>query len=261
MVIIAASDQHLGYVNSDKAAFNGLLDALATEKSVTDLVLLGDVMDMWRRDASGVFLENKDTLDKIAVLPERLKVHYIAGNHDYHVLKLKNHGYLFQFVNDLSIPDGNYTYKFLHGWEFDDLQQPPLMEALCRVMSDQAGDFESGVWAQLTRDWSDAEYFFHSIFRKRAIRRRAELLQQPPESRLQSGLSNVERKAIASVKPGEVFVFGHTHHPFVNTKGNVVNCGSWVTDAPVHNTYVRLEAGKPRLFVFGGKEITERVQI
>jgi UDP-2,3-diacylglucosamine pyrophosphatase LpxH len=259
MVIVVASDQHLGYVNSDKAAFNGLLDELAVEKNITDLVLLGDVVDMWRRDASGVFLEDKDTLDKIAVLQAKMKVHYIGGNHDFHVLKLKNHSYPFQFMDQLSIPDGNFTYKFLHGWEFDDLQQPPMMEALCRVMSDEAGSFESGAWAELTRDWSDAEYFFRSIFRKQAIRSRAELIQQPPETRLKSGLSDVEKKAISSVKPDEVLIFGHTHHPFINSKGNVANCGSWVTDAPVHNTYVRLEDGKPRLFVFGGKEITERL--
>ena len=160
MVVFVASDQHIGYANSDKTAFNGFLDSLATEPNITDLVLLGDVMDMWRRDASGVFLENKDVLDKIAVLQKRMQVHYIAGNHDFHVLELKNHGYPFQFVNGLSIPDGDTTYKFLHGWQFDELQQPPLMEALCRVMSDEVGNFESGVWAQLTRDWSDAGYFF-----------------------------------------------------------------------------------------------------
>jgi predicted phosphodiesterase len=53
-------------------------------------------------------------------------------------------------------------------------------------------------------------------------------------------------------------VFGHTHRPFVNTSENVINTGSWVTDAPVHNTYVRIDAGRPRLYVYGGSEITQR---
>jgi hypothetical protein len=44
----------------------------------------------------------------------------------------------------------------------------------------------------------------------------------------------------------------------MNKAENVVNSGSWVTDAPVHNTYVRIEAGRPRLFVYGGGEITQR---
>ena len=55
-----------------------------------NLVLLGDIVDMWRRDASGVFLENRDTMDRILELPQSIKVHYVAGNHDYHVLHLRN---------------------------------------------------------------------------------------------------------------------------------------------------------------------------
>ena len=60
IVIIATSDQHLGYKNSDKIAFNLFLDYLQDADNVTHFVLLGDVVDMWRRDASGVFLENRD---------------------------------------------------------------------------------------------------------------------------------------------------------------------------------------------------------
>ena len=53
-------------------------------------------------------------------------------------------------------------------------------------------------------------------------------------------------------------VFGHTHVPFVNKSENVANCGSWVKDAKPYDTYVELTGGKPHLFVFQGKEITDR---
>ncbi len=76
--------------------------------------------------------------------------------------------------------------------------------------------------------------------------------------RLKDELSTVERLACSSVQEGEVLVFGHTHRPFVNSRQNVVNSGSWVKDAAVHNTFVRLENGKPRLFVFGAGEVLER---
>jgi UDP-2,3-diacylglucosamine pyrophosphatase LpxH len=260
LTIIVVSDQHLGYQNSDRQSFNGFLEGLRGQGDVTDLVLLGDVVDMWRRDASGVFLENRDTLDAIAVLQTRMKVHYVAGNHDYHVLQLQNHSYPFQFLENLTLTDGNRTLRFLHGYEFDPLQQPPLMEALCRTMSDGGGGFESGAWATLTRDWSDAKYFFSLFFTKREIRKRVETLQINPEARLVSTLGDVEKRACSSVNAGEVLVFGHTHRPFMTKGENVVNSGSWVTDAPVHNTYVRIEAGKPRLFVYGGDEITQRVE-
>jgi hypothetical protein len=44
----------------------------------------------------------------------------------------------------------------------------------------------------------------------------------------------------------------------VNKTGTVANTGSWITTVPIHNTYVRLENGIPRLFVFEGEEIKDR---
>jgi predicted phosphodiesterase len=92
-------------------------------------------------------------------------------------------------------------------------------------------------------------------------RRIAEMLQLGPEERLIETLKGVERKARSTVQPKEVLIFGHTHRPFVNKAENLANTGSWITAAPIHNTYVRLEGGKPRLFVFEGAEITERADI
>ena len=263
MKVIVASDQHLGYQNSDKAAFKQFLDQLQNDQTVTDFVLLGDVVDMWRRDASGVFAENWDILDTIIGLKQNMNVYYVAGNHDFHVLRLQNHAYPFTFLENLTMNDGNCTYIFKHGWEFDPEQQPPLMEAICRVMSDEAGSFESGTWASLTRDWSDLKYFLYSTvlrFEKKKIRESAERLQLNPELRLQSTIGPIEKRACANVQPGEVLIFGHTHRPFVNKLENVANSGSWVSDAAIHNTYVELSNGKPRLFVFPDQEITERVE-
>jgi UDP-2,3-diacylglucosamine pyrophosphatase LpxH len=88
--VIATSDHHLGYVNTDKAAFNAFLDELAQEDDLTHLVLLGDFVDMWRTDASGVFLEGHDTIRKLLALKSKgVQVFYVAGNHDYHVVDLE----------------------------------------------------------------------------------------------------------------------------------------------------------------------------
>jgi UDP-2,3-diacylglucosamine pyrophosphatase LpxH len=242
-------------------AFNRFLDYLSQDKNLTDLVLLGDIVDMWRRDASGVFLESRDSFEKITTLALKARVHYVAGNHDYHVLKLQDHSYPLNFVMNLAITDRDYTYKIMHGYEFDSLQKEPLIEALCRVMSDEAGDFESGVWATLTRTWSDFEYFLSTLStRKRKIKAEAEKLQAKPEERLKETLGDLERTVCSLVQPKEIIVFGHTHRPFINEAENVVNTGSWVLDAPVHNTYVELSDGKPKLYVFEGEEIQERVK-
>jgi UDP-2,3-diacylglucosamine pyrophosphatase LpxH len=243
----------------DKPAFNRFLDELQKDASVTDLVLLGDVVDMWRRDASGVFLENRDTFDKIFLLQKQMKVHYVAGNHDYHVLRLQSHAYPLKFLKDLTLEENNTKYVFKHGYEFDEMQREHFMESLCHAMSDAKGDRDQNIWAALSRDKGDIGYAISVIFRRSDLRRSAELLLLDPEQRLAASLSRVEKRARADVHPGEVLIFGHTHRPFVNKEENLANTGSWITTSPMHNTYIRLEKGKPRLFVFGGEEVTERI--
>jgi UDP-2,3-diacylglucosamine pyrophosphatase LpxH len=231
--LIIVSDIHLGYKNADKDSFNRFLDSLQSDKETTDLVLLGDIVDMWRRDAAGVFLENWDIVQKIINLKQKMRVHYVAGNHDYHVLNIRHHSYPFSFAKNLKFTDGDHTYTIRHGYEFDPNQKTAFMEALCHVMYDKIEDLADIIGG----------------------------VTQPPETRLSKILGDVERRACSTVKNGEILVFGHTHHPFINEAENVVNSGCWVTDSPVHNTVVELSGGKPRLSIFEGREITERTAI
>ena len=260
MKVVVTSDHHLGYANADKTAFNAFLDNLSQESDVTHMVLLGDVVDMWRRDASGVFLEHHDTVAKILTLKSKgVQVFYVAGNHDYHVLDLHNPAYPFQFMKELNLTDGQFNYRFVHGYEFDPEQKIPFMAFLCRVMSDQGGALESNLWT----DFNSLNNIFSKIepsFIKADLAAITERLHQRPEDRLKESLNKINLTACNEVKPGEVLIFGHTHVPFINKAENVVNTGSWVKDAAIHNTYVELSGGKPRLFVFGGHEITERTE-
>jgi len=261
MAIIAVSDLHLGFDSSDKAAFIRFLDTLQSDPGVTDLVLLGDIVDMWRRDSSGIFLENYEVLDLILDLQKKMQVHYVAGNHDFHLIRLQGRGYPLTFLKDLTLQQDGMNCRFVHGWEFDELQRVHFMESLCHGMSDHKGDRDTNIWAALNRDENDLVRFFSAIAHGGRKRQTAETLQLDPQERLKETLKGVERKARSTVQPGEVLVFGHTHRPFVNKAENLVNIGSWIKTAPVHNTFLRLEGGKPRLFVFEGAEITERVDL
>ena len=260
MKVVVTSDHHLGYANADKTAFNAFLDDLAHGSDVTHFVLLGDVVDMWRRDASGVFLEAHDTVEKILALKSKgVQIFYVAGNHDYHVLDLDHPAYPIQFSRELSLADGPVTYRFVHGYEFDPEQKVPFMAFLCRVMSDQGGALESHLWT----DFNSLNSIFSKMepsFVKADIAAIAGRLQRTPEDRLKDSLDKINLAACNDVKAGEVLIFGHTHVPFVNKMENVANTGSWVKDAAIHNTYVELSDGKPKLFVFGGNEITERTE-
>ena len=93
---------------------------------------------MWRRDISGLFLENHQILQSLLTLKQKKPVYYVAGNHDYHLLKLVDHRYPLEFEKDLTLPGNGVTYVFKHGYEFDSEQWPPLMELLCDNTSDEA---------------------------------------------------------------------------------------------------------------------------
>ncbi len=257
--VVVTSDHHLGYAEADKEAFNAFLDYLNEKSDVTHMVLLGDVVDMWRRDASGVFLESHDTVAKLLSLKSKgVQIFYIAGNHDYHVLDLDSSKYPLDFRKELSLTDGQVTYRLVHGYEFDPDQKAPYMAFLCRIMSDKGGALEDHLWT----DFNSLNNIFAKIepsFEKEDIAALAGRLQRRPEDRLKDSLDKVSLNACNEVKPGEVLVFGHTHVPFVNKAENVVNTGSWVKDSAVYDTYVELSDGKPRLFVFGRQEITERI--
>ena len=258
--VVVTSDQHLGYANADKTSFNAFLDNLSQQGDVTHFVLLGDVVDMWRRDAAGVFLESHDTVAKILNLKSKgVQVFYVAGNHDYHVLDLHNPSYPLEFTNELNLTDGPVTYRLVHGYQFDPEQKIPFMAFLCRVMSDTGGALESNLWT----DFNSLNNIFSKMepsFMKADLAAITERLKRRPEDRLQGSINKINLTACHAVKPGEVLVFGHTHVPFVNKAENVANTGSWVKDSAIYNTYVELSGGKPRLFVFGGQEITERTE-
>ncbi len=263
MVVIVISDTHLGYKRADKPALREFLDEVAKRTDVSDLVMLGDFVDMWRRDCSGVFLENRDIIERFVALKEKknIDVHMVAGNHDYHTLQLKNHDYSFQFLRNLRLERNGRQYRFLHGYEWDPLQQPVFMEGLCHVMNDSVGGDLTAVWDII----KGGEGIFGKLKlpknynRERALANLA-VLRKPPHIRLRGRFGEVEKKACRSVGKGEILVFGHTHRPFVNQKENVVNTGSWVMNERVHNTFAELLPDKVSLKVFRGSEITERVE-
>lgn len=280
--IVVTSDQHLGYEKSNVKDFINFLDYIYKRDDIEALILLGDLIDMWRRDASGLFLEFSDIVKQLLNLKDskNVRTYIIAGNHDYHLLKLLDAAYHFNFYpeipdNSLSVhsspssalpaltfPSTNgLKYKFRHGWEFDLAQHPIIMEAMCHNMSDEAGHARSSIYhiLEITKDYLGNQLKgiidYHNTEGKNGY---VENLLLPPEERLKPYVGDVEKKAYTSVNEGEVLIFGHTHRPFVSDDMKLVNTGSWVSDAEVHNTFVELEGKEIKLFQFKDQQkITE----
>lgn len=251
--IVVCSDQHLGYVNSRANDVRNFLDHLANRSDIETLVVLGDLVDMWRRDVSGLFLEYSDFIDKFLKIKKAgIKIFMVAGNHDYHLLRLQAPSYQFEFCEDLVLPSGieGLTYVFKHGWEFDFAQQPLIMEALCHNMSDEAGDARSRIYITLMilKDHISDLINFHG-----GNEGYVKHLMTPPETRLKNYLTSVEAKACASCDNNEILIFGHTHRPFVSDDKRVINTGSWISEPQsnyIFNTFAELDGDHISLMHF-----------
>jgi UDP-2,3-diacylglucosamine pyrophosphatase LpxH len=266
---IVTSDQHLGYKNSDFESFSNFLDYISNRNDVGTLILLGDLVDMWRRDVSGLFLIFANIVNKLANIKASGKeVYLIAGNHDYHLLKLKAQDYPFDFLSNWTplpstessaIKDttgAKVKYIFKHGWEFDLAQHPSIMEVLCFNLSDTIGDERTTIYSFLQNAKNNIDKVLEDIINFHGgDKKYVDHLLQPPEQRLQPYLMDVEKKAWSSVNEGETLIFGHTHRPFISKDRKVVNVGSWVIDAKVHNTFVEIDEQKLRLWSFKDRNI------
>ncbi|TFH06717.1 MAG: hypothetical protein E4H14_10165 [Candidatus Thorarchaeota archaeon] len=177
-MIIAVSDLHLRDPASNKKGFISFIEEFLKPNcnEMTDLVLLGDILDLWRRNSALVILENLDILNNVCDLG--FHVHYIIGNHDF-IMKDYSLG-----RDDRKIPVGltcdpeNVTFgdvqvlyndgkkfRFIHGHQMDYWYTLPFYEAFARAMCDVTKEVEelSSVWKVLHRQ----EEGFSSFISKR----------------------------------------------------------------------------------------------
>ena len=254
--VIVVSDIHLGYSNSNYLAFEEFLDSLSSRNDVDTLVILGDLFDMWRRDVSGLFLENSNIISKIVSLKKLMNVFLIAGDHDYHLLQLVGNRYPLEAIRSLDLQRDGIVYRFMHGWEFDPTQTPPIMELLCHTMSDDIGSqrkeilnlFNSNkglvsVLKERSNLYGGSEKFVNSLITSTSER---------PDS----DIVDIEKRAYEYSRHGDLLVFGHTHSPFVSSDKKLANCGSWLSNVAISNTYLEIRGKEIHLMQYGKGEIT-----
>ena len=240
-MMIVVSDIHLGYT-TQKHEFTSFLDHL-DEKPVDRLVIVGDLLDMWRRDIAGVILENIDVFVKLEALQQRgVTIDIIAGNHDYHLKELRDR-YQFTFhPSGLQLPLGSRTYTFYHGYEFDGFQLWYWFEWLC-LSTDEAGQRFEEFWRNLRM----VAGFWRSlvnVLQKQRSRNIYEQIFRPPEQRLE--YDAVRRAAFTKQAEQDIeyLIYGHTHEPFLSTTQRIANTGSWCHTDPVkcphYNTFLEI---------------------
>jgi UDP-2,3-diacylglucosamine pyrophosphatase LpxH len=290
MGIIAVSDLHLGYLKKDdkkqslsnKSGFCDLLEDLDARDDINHLVICGDMLEMWRRDMVGVTIENIDVLNKLKSLSKKIDVHYLAGNHDYHIRHLKRSSYPFGFSEckdprkGIILKDGGKSYVFKHGYDLEPgmAQSEHIFDLLCST-SDEAGEFKSQIysslgelWNQGKHKWESADFGFTEFFAvvdkiwkpNDKVKRKFlddNKISKNPHERMQTE-KDFDFKALKEYLANEpTLVFGHTHKPFHYE--NIINLGSWLITYPIHSTYLEINDGQERLLVYPtGKEILKQ---
>jgi UDP-2,3-diacylglucosamine pyrophosphatase LpxH len=242
---IAVSDVHLGIEYSNKSKFIDFLDNLGDD--VDHLVLLGDILDFWRRDPVGVLLENINIIQKLISLEQEINVSYVVGNHDFHLIQFPQSyfGVKFDLKHDLSLEYGGTKYRFIHGYQLENRQFGTLKnyetfaDALC-MAGDDVGKAADMIWEKIGEGGESildkVKNFFINIFPSKTpqkgslpwIRERIVEIMLEPEERMMRKYEEYAIELVNEKYKGEFLIYGHSHQPYVKTELNLANTGSWV---------------------------------
>jgi UDP-2,3-diacylglucosamine pyrophosphatase LpxH len=267
---------------SNKSGFCDLLRDIDARDDINHLVICGDMLDMWRRDMVGVTIENLDVLNMLQSLSKKIKVHYLAGNHDYHIRHLNRYSYPFGFreckdpKEGITLQDSGKSYIFKHGYDLEPgmAESEAIFDLMCST-SDEVGEFKSHIYSSIGEFWKQGKQAWESVGGgamkfftgvdsawKPDDKNKGKFLEgnkisKPLHERLQTDEDFDFETLKEHLSKDTTLVFGHTHKPFHYQ--NVINLGSWITTYPVHSIYLEIKDGQERLLVYPtGKEIPIR---
>ena len=84
--IVAISDTHFGddsELLSDTSLVDRFMEALADRGPISELILLGDILDLWMKTTVPALKHARYFIDSLSQLPNVRKIVYIPGNHDH----------------------------------------------------------------------------------------------------------------------------------------------------------------------------------
>ncbi len=230
---IVVSDVHLGTELSNRYRFINFIENL--ENDVDHFVLLGDILDFWRRDPVGVLLENIDVIQKLMSLEPEINVSYVLGNHDFHLIRFPKSyfGSIFDLNYDLSIRYGETTYRFIHGYQLEYKRFGTLTayemfaDEMC-VAGDDVGRVADAVWKRVCEGGKVIDRIRNLIGRPNWVSEIIGETVSPPDKRDLKKLEGYAAQLTTGRYAGEFLIYGHTHEPFVKMEKNIANTGSWV---------------------------------
>lgn len=273
MSIVAISDVHLGMKGADESKFIKFLETRNFEE-IDHFVLLGDIIDIWRRDFTKVILECSKSLTLLNDLIGDTKVHYVVGNHDYYLLRLSQlhkDNFPFEVEKSTVIKDESKEFYFTHGYQLEVLCNPhyksmktyeTFSEQLC-LAGDDEGNAADAVYKGIQACRSVLDTLKRLPNNPKAA---LKSMMEPPEERIRNFnrhnvIEPIEKLAEAEtrhylfgIRPEQFLIYGHTHHPYKDIPNSVANTGSWGFVDPMDHkkkySYIEIIGDVPRLKKF-----------
>ena len=271
-MIIVVSDVHLAERDDEKtkrddAKFRQFLDHISTNqlKNGGELVLLGDIIDLWRRDFVKAMMESEPVISKLMEMKSKIKIHYLAGNHDFHMLNmggLFKDNYPFQITKELRLEESGKKFFFIHGYQIEVLANPyyksmsayeAFSEGLC-MAGDDTGNAADKLWETYQVSKSALDGLKRLPFN---IKGALDSMFNPPDKRMENVISEVDKIALSSARAlylgmdkDETLIFGHTHEPFPAVKNGAINTGSWNKSPCTNYTYLEISGGQVKSKTF-----------
>lgn len=276
-VIYFVSDTHMGDgTGADRFRYPrqlmSLLGRIEAEPGA-QLVLLGDIMELWASSLDAVLINHAPVFQAIGRIAATRPVTYVVGNHDclpwYYFVGVG--AGLIRVTEKFTAARG--ALVALHGHQFDPYNQVKVAEGLVkapwtrrlvqvigflgRVGGEATGDTIADVTAKLEKaavsleqllpDWDESSR--HTL--GDLLKRTREVLsrESPGERGYPPSEHTYEEAAHNLMRAGAQFVvMGHTHHPLTRSYGNktYVNTGAWVWDR-YPPTYARFANGRLHL--------------
>jgi UDP-2,3-diacylglucosamine pyrophosphatase LpxH len=252
-VIVATSDVHLGYYCSDENLFKRFLDDVVDTKEVTHFVLVGDILDMWRRDNLKLLFGFGDILSKLEELQNKGKqIYYVVGNHDYHVIQLKHNlekQYTFDVFMDITLTCGDLEYYFIHGYQFEFPDMLDIYQDFANILclsDDTIGEDADQLWGlynAVSPFWKGLGAKIKGDLKK-ALNLPFERLSDEDIGKLRKTIEEWRTEYKDQIDD-KFIIYGHTHRPYVDKANKEANTGSWVDDSEhpwyKKNTYLTIE--------------------
>lgn len=237
---IVVSDLHLVYEGTEREAIEALINDLEDDPP-DELILNGDVYELWRGDLAGVMWLASRWTEMLHSLCERgVDCTYVQGNHDDYLARHTddNPEYPFDPQFEYETAFDGVDFYFTHGHKYEPTYIPPVNDLLS-ITNDHSGNAADWLWDNRPLQENPVENVALA-----ALGPAASYLDPENTSKNQLRLDAIEAGVRADTAPEEWGVIGHTHTPYVDETERIANSGSMTAGQA---TYLEIIDGVPHL--------------